>query len=456
MPLPPWTRELFSGSVEEFAGRLRRNDSFRELQTKATDMLGELPVTAARRLERILQESRRGTERLRRWTRRQTSLSTLAINGSGVLFHSSLAGVPLRTDQIDTFAPSPDLFQLTRGAVRQRITGRLRAALGERGDVDIAVARSTAAAATAVGAFASATGLALAVPRSAAMRLEGGRPLPEMLAAGGCRVIEVGGPDRCTADDWDQVGVVAGEHLAAVTVEWPEAAQRSHSAAARADWCAPHGRRQVRFLPLGSFSSVPGLSDSWVSNLHGRTLEPRALTVLPGDRLVGGPRSGIILGSSDAIAAIRATALWPALEADLPSMAALVLAMERSSGPADEPPPVVAMLETSVENLQNRCERLATQLVGSQRVTSCQITAADASLVEGDGGGVPSRQIRVARSSGGAKAWAETLAAEAPALLVQSEEEAIVIDLRWIPPSVDSELVRLLTELPSSELSPEY
>lgn len=453
MPLPPWTRELLSGSVEEFAGRLRRNESIRELQTKATDMLGELPVTAARRLERIMQESRRGAEQVRRWTRRQTSLSTMAINGSGILFHPSLSGLPLRTDQIEAFTPSPDLFQLARGPVRRRITSRLRAALGERGDVDIAVAHSPAAAATAVGAFAAATGLVLAIPRSAAMRLEGGRPLPEAIAAGGCRAIEVGSPDRCVAEDWDQAAVIAGEHLTRVSVEWPEASTRARANNTAPNRGGPSGGRQIRFLPLGSFAKVPGLSDRWVSNLDGQSWDPQTITVLPGNRLVGGPKSGLILGSSEAIAALRATPLWPALEADLPTMAALALAMERSRGPADELPPAVAMLETSVENLQNRCERLATQLVGSQRVTTCQITTAEASLVEGDGGAVPSRQLRVARSSGRAKAWAETLAAESPALLVQTEDEAIVVDLRWIPPSADSDLVRLLTELPGGELT---
>lgn len=454
MPLPPWTRELFSGSVEELAGRLRRNESLRELQTKATDMLGELPVTAARRLERIMQESRRGAEQVRRWTRRQTSLSTMAINGSGILFHPSLSGVPLRTDQIEAFVPSPDLFQMARGPVRRRITARLRAAIGERGDVEIAVAHSSAAAATAVGAFAAATGLVLAVPRSAAMRLEGGRPLPEGIAAGGCRVIEVGSPDRCVAEDWEQAAGIAGEHLTSVSVDWPALSIRARSGDALPERSGPSGGRHVRFLPLGSFAKIPGLRDGWVSHLQAESFDPQTITVLPGNRLVGGPQSGLIVGSSEVIAALRATVLWPALEADLPTMAALALALERSRGPAEELPPAVAMLQTSVENLQNRCERLATQLVGSERVTTCEIAAAEASLVEGDGGAVPSRQLRVARSSSRAKAWAETLAAETPALLVHSEEEAIVIDLRWIPPSADSELVRLLTELPSSELEP--
>lgn len=444
MSLPSWSREFFSGSIEEVTARLRRSEPLRDLQTRATHLLGDLPVTAARSLDRVMQETRRGAEQVRRWSRRQTSLSTSAINGSGVLFHPSLRGVPLPIDQIETLAPAPDLFQVASGPAADRITGRLRSALSKHTDAQIAVAASMASAATAIGACAASAGWIPAVPRSSAMRLEAGRPLPEQIAAGGCRVIEIGAPERCDSSDWDQAAGSAGERLMRVTVKWPAALQHE---------CEGGGfdardnmpGRQVQFLPLGSFGDFPGLGSDRTSRVGKGAAEDQTIVVLPGNRLVGGPQCGLILASSEMIAAITSTMLWSVLEANLETKATLALALEHTESSAGEPAPASAMLQTSVENLQNRGARLATQLVGSGAVAACQVTELPASLVPGDAGMVPSRQLRIVRHGGGAADWTRSLAAESPALLARVDEDSLVVDLRWIPPSLDSELVRLLS-----------
>lgn len=443
MPLPPWSREFFSGSVEEVAARLRRSEPLRDLQSRATHLLGDLPVTAARSLDRVMQETRRGAEQVRRWSRRQTSLSTSAINGSGVLFHPALRGVPLRVEQIEALAPAPDLFQVATGAAGARIPARLRSALHKQTDAEVAVAASVAAAATAIGAWAASAGRIPAVPRCAAMRLESGRPLPEQISAGGCRVMEIGTSERCDQGDWDHAAGSAGEQLVEVTVEWPEALRRGTDGGKRAGAQAASPWR-VRFLPLGSFSDFPGLESEELSSIGRGAMEDRTIVVLPGNRLLGGPESALILASSETLAAITSMPLWSVLEATLETKAALTLALEQTAASEGEAIPTAAMLETSIENLQNRGARLATQLVGSRAVAACQITEQPASLVAGEEGRIPSRQLRVVRHGGGASEWAESLAAEAPALIAQVDEDALVVDLRWIPPSVDSEVVRLL------------
>lgn len=443
MPLPPWSRELFSGSVEEVAARLRRSEPLRDLQSRATQLLGGLPVTAARSLDRVMQETRRGAEQVRRWSRRQTSLSTSAINGSGVLFHPLLRGVPLRIEHIETLAPTPDLFQLAGGTAGARIPARLRSALRCHTDANVAVANSLAAAATAIGAWAAASGRVPAVPRCAAMRLDGGRPLPEQIAAGGCRVMEIGTAERCDWGDWERAAGAAGDQLVEVTVQWPTALRPKNAAAngASSGGTAAH---RVRFLPLGSFGDLPWLGSDRVSRIGQGAAEDETIAILPGNRLVGGPESGLILASSETIAAITSTPLWSVLNASVETKAALTLALEQLGATGGEAMPLAAMLETSIDNLQNRCARLATQLVGSRAVAACQITESPASLVPDDGGAVPSRQLRIVRTGGGAAEWARTLAAEAPALIAAVEEDALLVDLRWIPPSLDSELVRLL------------
>lgn len=445
MSLPSWSRELFSGSLEEVTARLRRSEPLRDLQSRAAHMLGDLPVSAARSLDRAMQETRRGAERVRRWSRRQTSLSTSAINGSGVLFHPSLRGIPLRIEQIETLAPAPDLFQIASGPAGDRITARLNSALHKYTDAQLAVTASMAAAATSIGAYAASAGSVLAVPRCAAMRLEGGRPLPDQIAAGGCRVIEIGTSERCDSDDWDRAAGIAGERLVRVTVRWPAVLERGRDGGGSAVGNGISGR-QVQFLPLGSFGSFAGFSglEELASPIGKGAMGDQTIVVMPGNRLVGGPQCGLILASAEMITALTSTPLWSALEADLETKAALALTLEQSGSSGEEASPTAAMLETSVENLQNRCARLATQLVGSGAVAACQITESPASVVQGDGGTMPSRQLRIVRHGGGAADWARTLAADVPALLTVVDDDALLVDLRWIPPSLDSELVRLL------------
>jgi seryl-tRNA(Sec) selenium transferase len=191
--------------------------------------------------------------------------------------------------------------------------------------------------------------------------------------------------------------------------------------------------------------------------MTGEVLKSHWLVLVPGNRFVGGPTCGLIFGSAAALDTIRHAALWSVLEASLGTIASLVVTLQakpllESPEPApgeqtQEPAPaaLTTLLATSVDNLQSRCSRLATQLAGEPLIAGCEILSEPARLAPRLAAIIPSRQLRLTTTEGHYESWQANLAAETPALLTRADSAGLVIDLRWIPPQFDSQLVSLLT-----------
>jgi L-seryl-tRNA(Ser) seleniumtransferase len=451
MPLPPsWTRDLLGGSLDEVAAKLKNSEAVRDLQTRAAHLLGEFPATAAKGIDRLLRETRRGSEQLRRWARRHSSTTLAAINGSGVWMHDTISGAPLSSEQLDAMLPGDDLAPLYEEGVALRLEQALQQRVASLVGESCLVSNSFAAAVAALGASLP-PGAAVIVPRPSVFRVDGGRPIVDLLAAGGAKVVEVGSVESCSTEEIahamaGQSGPVFAIQVAAPPVRQVEAERIEYpgelklggsvlgSANVKSILLAPYAVLQPLLEPANQMLPVIGSS----------ILKPHWLTVIPGNRFVGGPSSGLILGGEGALATVRGTALWSALRAPLGTIASLLVTLQ---APSVEPAPaaLATLLATSVENLHNRCTRLATQLAGEPLIASCQILSEPARLANGLVANIPSRQLKLATSCGDYRTWQANLAAESPALLTRLDEEGLVVDLRWIPPQFDSQLVSLLT-----------
>jgi L-seryl-tRNA(Ser) seleniumtransferase len=441
MALPPWTRELFTGSLDDVAKRLQKGETLRDLQNRASHLLGDLPVVAARGLDRVMQETRKGTEQVRRWVGRQHSINRAAINGSGIYFHPLLAGAPLRHAAVEAKVGDPDLFAFRDGVARRRIEDRLRTVTNSRLACDVLVCASMPAAIVAAGAGVGSGGT-LVVPRCCSFRIDRSRPLPELLAATGVPVLEIGSAESCDQEDWDHAEAARGGQLRGVQVRWP-VAHVNHTPGESNQAGANPQRRSIVIRPEASFASLPGIDDQQYDLVDQAAIAAGGVTIVPGNRFLGGPDVGLLLGASTILASISATPVWSALEASLEAKAALAITLEESDPTTERMPGLCDMAGVSMDNLQNRAERLATQLAGDGDFESCRITEQPARIDAGLPATFGSRQLRI-RPRGDAQRRSQRLESESPALVVSVDQGELVLDLRWIPPQMDGRLAKLL------------
>ena len=104
--------------------------------------------------------------------------------------------------------------------------------------------------------------------------------------------------------------------------------------------------------------------------------------------------------------------------------------------------PIRSLISTSEENLRARAERMAIRLTGSDCVSRGHVSAEDAQITTDGRWTLRSRQLRVAHNSLGPEAWANQLRDEFPSVIVAHDDDAIVIDLRWIAAADDNRVDR--------------
>jgi L-seryl-tRNA(Ser) seleniumtransferase len=169
------------------------------------------------------------------------------------------------------------------------------------------------------------------------------------------------------------------------------------------------------------------------------------LVILAGDRFLGGPPAGIVLGHEAAIERLRKAGLFTSLAASplvlLPLAATLELHQDLET--AERTIPVLALASTSLENLKHRAERLATQLGGLPHVDSATANAGAAFLQKNQAivHRMDSWEVHVQLREKSAEAVvAELLLAPTPVVATVSNGN-LVINLRTVLPCHDMHVV---------------
>lgn len=281
------------------------------------------------------------------------------------------------------------------------------------------------AAALVLAATALAAGREIVIARGEMVEIGDGFRLPQLLESTGARLREVGTTNRVTRADYaEAVGPATGFVL------------KVHpSNFVITGFTSTVGVHQLRDL------TVPVVADIGSGLLRSDPLlpdEPDASSMLTagasvvtasGDKLLGGPQAGLILGDADLMQRLRRHPLARALRADKLTLAALEATM---SGP---PTPTALALRTRVADLAGRAEALVAQLHASG-VDACAVSSQ--STV--GGGGAPGVSVPSAAVSLPPE-YAERLRAATPAVLGRIERGRCLLDLRAIPPDADAALL---------------
>ena len=118
----------------------------------------------------------------------------------------------------------------------------------------------------------------------------------------------------------------------------------------------------------------------------------------------------------------------------------MMVATLESASEGSDLVPMFSLLDTSEENLQGRASRMQQRLSAIESIASVEVTSDSAKLTETGRWEIASRQLRIRHANHSSQAWAEKLAGEVPAIVVDIQGESIVVDLRWVDAANDNAL----------------
>ena len=320
-------------------------------------------------------------------------------NLTGTVLHTNLGRAPLPREAIDAV--------IAAAGEPSNIEFDLEA--GKRGDrdehVEAALCRLTgAAAATVVNNNAAAVLLVLntlalrkEVPTSRGELIEigGSFRMPDIMKRAGCTLREVGTTNRVHLRDYadaigPKTGLVMKVHtsnyeVVGFTASVPEQDLSSLCRERSVPFVVDLGSGMLVDLSHYGLPHEPTPSDALA---HGADL-----VTFSGDKLLGGPQAGLIVGRADLVAAIKRNPLRRALRVDKMTIAALsaVLALYTDSERLVERLPVLALLTRSVEDIRSIAERLLPRIADLfDRVATVQVADCQSQI---GSGALPTRTI---------------------------------------------------------------
>jgi L-seryl-tRNA(Ser) seleniumtransferase len=305
------------------------------------------------------------------------------LNASGVILHTNLGRAPLPAaarQALERVAEGYSNLELDldsgeRGSRHVHVERLLCELTGAEGAI---VVNNGAAAVVLATAALAGPGRAVVVSRGQLVEIGGGFRIPEVIAQSGARLIEVGTTNRTRLPDYERA--VGGGDLEIGAIL--RVHQSNFRAVGFVEEVAIEELCQLG-LPViddvGSGVLAAGIHALGEAGIRALADEPSltrsvaagtTLTCCSGDKLLGGPQAGLIVGRSEAVAAAREHALARAMRIDKLSLAALeaTLALYRDPALARVEIPVLAMLDASEDVLSRRAERLRELIGGTAEI----------------------------------------------------------------------------------------
>ena len=354
------------------------------------------------------------------------------LNATGVVVHTNLGRAPLSAAAVEAIAAAAGTtdVELDLGTGRRGPRGEaaLAALLEAVPAAEAALVVNNCAAALALVATAFGQGRELVLARGELVEIGDGFRIPDLLESTGARLHEVGTTNRVTPADYrgalgPQTGAVLKVHPSNFVVRgFTRAVEVRELAAVLAGTGVP----LVADVGSGLLRRHPALPDE--PDLQSTLAAGADLVLASGDKLLGGPQAGLVLGRADLVQRLRRHPLYRALRVDKTILAALEATLR---GPV---PPVQEMLAADVVTLRERARALADRLTAG----GLDAQAVDASARVG-GGGAPEHLLPSAAVSLPAS-FAGALRRATPPVVGYVEDDRTLLNLRSVPPSADETL----------------
>jgi len=335
---------------------------------RAGEEPGDVVALARAELERLSSFSQRGV-----------------INATGVILHTNLGRAPLAPTALARVVEvgggysnlELDLESGARGSRQDHVGEALCRLTG----AEAALVVNNNAAAVLLSLAALAEGREVVVSRGELVEIGDGFRIPDVLARSGARMIEVGTTNRTRAADYERA--IGPETGALLRVHQSNYRIVGFTASVPTQELAQIAQRAG--LPLVDDLGSGSLLDVGDEPTASSSLQQGAdLVCFSGDKLLGGPQAGIVVGRAELVDRLRRHALHRALRADKLTLAALegTLALLADPERARREIPVLRMLDEPIEVVRERAKRLATLVGGETEETVARVGGGALPLAE--------------------------------------------------------------------------
>ena len=361
------------------------------------------------------------------------------INATGVIIHTNLGRAPLSEASVDAMHDAADRYtdleldieQGRRGSRQAHLQPILRQLTG----AESALVVNNNASAVFLGLSAIAHGKEVIVSRGEAVEIGGGFRVPDVLAQSGARLVEVGTTNRTYVSDYESA--ITPDTCALLKV---------HASNFRVEGFT-HACDTRELAQLGKRSDLPVLHDVGSGCLldteeFGLAHEPTPqesiaagadLVFFSGDKLLGGPQAGIVVGKSDLVRTLERHPLARALRIDKLSLAALTATLlHYLKGEARSTIPIWQMIGSPLDDIRERAEAWRASI--GDAAALCQ------SLSTIGGGSLPGETLPTwvvaldcTQSQGGAEGVMARLRTARTPIIARIDQDRVILDPRTVP-----------------------
>ncbi|WP_344236471.1 L-seryl-tRNA(Sec) selenium transferase [Kribbella hippodromi] len=352
------------------------------------------------------------------------------LNATGVVVHTNLGRAPLSAAAVEALRVAAgatdvelDLVSGRRGRRGRATMAALQAAVPDAGGVHVV---NNGAAALALVTCVLAAGKNVVIARGELVEIGDGFRIPELLESVGATLREVGTTNRVKLSDY--AGAIDAETAFVLKVHPSNFRVEGFTAAVSVQQLSGLPVPVVVDIGSGLLAPHPRLPDE--PSAGGVLRAGAGLVTASGDKLLGGPQCGLLLGERELVERLRRHPFARALRVDKLTLAALEATL---TGP---PTPVAVALASRPDELRKRAERIASELAVYGAV------AVDSTAAVG-GGGAPGVELASAAVSLPAELH-DRLRTGSPAVVGYLHHGRLLLDLIALPPTADDVLIGLV------------
>ena len=374
------------------------------------------------------------------------------INATGVVIHTNLGRAPLGLESMEAMLQASegynnlelDLSEGRRGSRQAHIQPLLRQLTGS----EAALVVNNNASAILLGLSALARGKEVVVSRGEEVEIGGGFRIPDVLLQSGATLVEVGTTNRTYASDYE--GAITENTAALLKV---------HASNFRIQGFT-HSPEANELAELGSRYGIPVLHDIGSGCLlntqdYGLAHEPTpqesiaagvGLVFFSGDKLLGGPQAGIVVGRRDLVASLERHPLARAVRIDKMSLAALgATLIHYVKGEAEEKIPVWRMITATGGEMEDRAYHWQT-VVGSGAQVIRGLSTIGGGSLPGETLDTWLLALECQSLPGGAEGVVGRLRDYSTPVIARIDEDRVVLDPRTVFLEEEETLLRAVRE----------
>lgn len=427
-----------------------------DLRTQATNAAEEVPIPSPSEI----------ADKIADWIKSEEKpYLRPVINATGIILHTGLGRAPLAAEAITAVNEISSGYASVEVDVKTGERGqRIKAVeklLCELTGAEAALIVNNNAAATMIALSALAAGTEVIVSRGQLIEIGGSYRLPDVMECSGATLKEVGTTNKTHLYDYENA---IGEETGALLKVHPSNFEvvgftKTVSTKELVDLAAKHDIPVIDDVGSGALIDYAqfGLMDEPV--VEQSIKDGADIVLFSGDKLIGGPQCGIVIGKKKYVDMILKNPLMRAMRVDKMTLAALAatLKLYRDPEKAQQQVPILRMLSMPGENLKLRANKLAEQISYLPMIGSCDVVE-DQSML--GGGSLPTQKIAtwclaIESANGSVTKLAENLRKSTPAVIGRVQKDRLFLDMRTVQPSQDTELVSVFESLGKPEASQE-